>query len=267
MHKTISIGNDAEFILIKGKTPISSIGLIGGTKDNPLPVNLGALQEDNVLAEINIKPAFSAQEWEHHIKEVVKQLEYKLPKGVKISKLASAIFPDKALEHPKALRFGCDPDYNAWTGSENPCPCLPKGMERLRSAGGHVHVGIKGLSRDAKMALIRTMDALIGIQTVLLDKDKRRKNLYGKAGAMRLKPYGVEWRTPSNFWIFDEYTRCWMFNSAIFCASSFTDQKIKQVIQQDVVDIINENDQKAARIYTKLIGRRTGMPVHKRLCA
>jgi hypothetical protein len=36
------------------------------------------------------------------------------------------------------------------------------------------------------------------------DDDKDRRSLYGKPGAFRVKPYGVEYRTASNAWITSE---------------------------------------------------------------
>lgn len=257
------LGNDAEFILVRrGGIPISAIGIVGGNKLHPLPVKLGALQEDNVLAEININPARTLAQWERNINTVIAQLKEKLPKGVVLSRFASALYGERELTDPKSKEFGCDPDYNAWTGQENSKPQLPLELNGLRSAGGHVHTGYPKLSYDAKMALIRTNDTVIGLQTVLLDKDTRRKNLYGKAGAMRFKEYGVEWRTPSNFWIFDETSRKWMFKAAMFCASNLGRKQLDFFIRQDVADIINNNDKKEALVYLKILKKAVNIPVH-----
>ena len=46
----VTIGNDVEFILTGKRGPVSSIGMVGGTKSFPSPCDCGALQEDNVLA-------------------------------------------------------------------------------------------------------------------------------------------------------------------------------------------------------------------------
>ena len=42
------------------------------------------------------------------------------------------------------------------------------------------------------------MDAFLGIPSVVKDKDKRRRSLYGKAGCFRLTDYGVEYRVLSS---------------------------------------------------------------------
>jgi hypothetical protein len=47
------------------------------------------------------------------------------------------------------------------------------------------------------------MDLFIGISSLLVDPDEsaaRRRELYGRAGCHRPKPYGVEYRTVGNFW-------------------------------------------------------------------
>jgi hypothetical protein len=38
-----------------------------------------------------------------------------------------------------------------------------------------------------------------------------RRGIYGGAGSFRPKPYGMEYRTPSNNWTFDSATRQWVF--------------------------------------------------------
>lgn len=247
---TILIGNDVEFILVSGNSPKSAIGIVGGSKDSPSPCKCGALQEDNVLAEINIDPARTAAQWETNISAVVEELRARLPDNVFISKFASALFPAGELMHPKAKEFGCDPDINAWTESTNNFT-KPKGtLSRLRSAGGHVHIGIPELSVEDGFEVIRCLDAFIGIQTVLHDSDVQRKVLYGKAGAMRFKSYGVEWRTPSNFWAHSAATRKWMFESAMFIAKNFKSLQ-KYYITHNVTEAINSNDKGAA---SRLLG-------------
>ena len=106
------------------------------------------------------------------------------------------------LEHPNAQTFGCDPDFNAWTGRKNP---RPKATDKnLRSCGGHVHIGyLEGKYKDlAPRSIIKACDLYMGIPAVFMDNGTLRKQLYGKAGAYRQKGYGVEYRSLSNFWIF-----------------------------------------------------------------
>ena len=259
---TNTIGHDVEFILTREGNPVSSIGLIGGSKDFPRPCNLGALQEDNVLAEINILPATTVEEWERNNKTVVQELQSLLPPGIVLSTAASAFYSRCELSDPKALEFGCDPDMNAWSRKFNKFKTLSGKFKALRSAGGHVHVGIPDMDIKSKFNLIRCMDAFIGQQTVLLDKDKERKRLYGKAGAMRLKPYGVEWRVPSNFWIHSEYDRTWMFEAAMFCADNFSVLE-DMYKQKSIVTTINTNNALSAAKNLNLLYALIEFPLHK----
>lgn len=98
--------------------------------------------------------------------------------------------------------------------------------ESLRSAGGHIHIGfanivvpfdgdIYGYTPDEQRAgLVRMLDKYLGIPSVLLEPDNKRKELYGKAGAYRPKEYGVEYRTISNFYLSSPEAMQWAFESS-----------------------------------------------------
>jgi hypothetical protein len=47
------------------------------------------------------------------------------------------------------------------------------------------------------------MDKFLGVWSVVRDQDNLRRKLYGKSGSFRPQPHGCEYRTLSNFWIFD----------------------------------------------------------------
>ena len=206
MKTSFMVGSDPELFIgtPEGKV-ISAIGKFGGTKEEPLRViRKGfSIQEDNVLLEYNTPPAKSVGAFGKYQAEIRDYLGEQVDKlGFKILPIASASLEGDQLADPRAWVFGCDPDYNVWTGEMNPKPHSPD--ETLRSAGGHVHVGVIGLTVRDKIRLGRLLDLFVGTTLSQIDPDKRRRELYGKAGAIRFKPYGLEYRTPSNFWTFSE---------------------------------------------------------------
>lgn len=203
MKPAFTIGADPEFFLVDHHNNyISAIGVVGGTKGRPLDIGNGcAVQEDNVAVEFNIAPADSVDAFvastKYALEEITKRVK---EKNLFPSLVASKVFDDRQLDHPHAQVFGCDPDYNAWTRQENPKPRASNA--NLRSAGGHVHIGV---NLD-KLQLIRWCDVFLGLPSVMEDDDKERRQLYGKAGAFRPgKSYdGVEYRTLSNYWLKSE---------------------------------------------------------------
>jgi hypothetical protein len=207
----MKIGFDPEFFLRDKATGklISAIGLVGGSKDNPKPIGNGCfVQEDNVAVEFNIPPVeytnveeTSQIVWEYfqYVYDWVNKNVCE-PNGLEIAIIPSGYFEPDQLDNEAARTFGCDPDYNAYTGAENP---RPKGPEGLRTCGGHIHIGYDNPSPEFNREIVQNMDFLLGVQSVLLDKDTERRRLYGKAGAYRNKDYGVEYRTVSNFWCKD----------------------------------------------------------------
>jgi hypothetical protein len=181
----------------------SSIGKIGGTKDNPLPVPaLGKgffLQEDNVAVEYNIPPAGRSTNFVSNNERMLEEIARRADAlGLKPVIAPSAEFPVEELLDERAQVFGCDPDFCAWTLRMNPRPHCDNPV--LRSAGGHIHVGTK-LTDPQKVLVARWMDLLVAVPLMMFDTDTQRRLLYGRPGAMRFKKYGLEYRTASNWWL------------------------------------------------------------------
>ena len=245
--KDISLGADPELFVTKGNKIVSAIGLIGGTKDSPVPVMRGGLQEDNVLAEINIDPCNDLENWLINLDLVTKQLKERLGIGYSvIAKPSHDFTPEELCKNIKALAFGCDPDYNAYTGEENP---RPSAETTLRTAGGHVHVGYPGASFKTAAQVCKALDVVLGIPSVILDPDNRRRSMYGKAGAFRLKSYGVEYRSLSNFWMNSRELKTWVFNSSkdLMKALDISSKVFESVGEYEVQSIINKGDIISAR--------------------
>lgn len=237
------LGADPEVFLVDatGKH-ISAIPYIKADKWNPMQIpdmDEGyTLQQDNVSLEYGIPPAASADEFVKHIQQVMqKSLEY-VPKGLSFSKLSCTIFEKDQMDHPLAHVFGCEPDYCAWTQDENKKPQPPH--EFMRSAGGHIHVETK----KNPYLCVKKMDLFLGVPSTLMDKGEERKQLYGKSGAMRIKPYGFEYRVLSNFWIFEEKYIRWAWKQTQRALNS-------NVVVDDIaeyIDIaINKNDKEMAQ--------------------
>lgn len=248
-----SIGCDPEIFLVDkhGKFK-SAIGLIGGSKWVPRPIpELGeghAMLEDNVAVEFNIAPATDHTQFLQSIRNVMATIQQTVGHELQFSDVSAVSFDQQELMHPQALEFGCEPDFNAWTKEINPRP-LATDMN-LRSCGGHVHVGFTGLDR---IDVVRAMDVFLGAPSTLLDNDTKRRQLYGKAGCHRPKPYGVEYRTLSNFWIFKDELVKWVYDQTAkaveFVAKGNTiDQESGELVQR----CINLGDQDA---YTELSKR------------
>jgi hypothetical protein len=244
-----TIGADVEVFALNPTTKdfISLCDKIGGTKEHPLPIEtLGygfAIQEDNVSLEFNIPACSTPSQWN---KNIIKMTTFcdKLLKDMQLemSIISAAEFNEIELSNPKALVFGCEPDYNAWTKKENPKPV--SNNPKLRTAGGHIHLG----SSRNMLELVQNMDLLLGIPSIILDnspQSKMRRELYGKAGAMRPKPYGIEYRVLSNFWIFKQELINWVYNQTVE-ASKFK-YKFKVKDMELITKTINTGDEDAAR--------------------
>lgn len=245
----ITIGTDPEaFVVREDGTVDIAVGKIGGDKLVPLPVNGGAVQEDNVLAEFNIHPSSTEEQFVTTINTVIQEMEQLLCfHGLSVLFKPSHWFQkeDLAAGGYQAVQFGCDPDYNAYTGEVNP---KPNTETTLRTAGGHVHIGYNNPDEQTNRELVIACDLLLGIPSVLLDGDTERRAQYGKAGAFRHQPHGVEYRTLSNFWLASDDLKRWVFKQAALAAE---DRKslialVESIGGAEVQRIINESDTEAA---------------------
>lgn len=260
MNKVL-IGADPELFVGNNGQVLTAIGKVGGTKQEPRVVPMGALQEDNVLLEFNIDPAESLATFIKNIKGVLEKGREDLAQhGLDVIRgLSSHIYESDILDAAgdQAWVFGCEPDFNAWTRDMN---FMPRDVHpNLRTAGGHVHVGFSHLERvtKAKSAnVIKMCDYLLGLGSVLLDPDEQRKQLYGKAGACRFKKYGVEYRTLSNFWLFSDDLLAWAYQGGVDAYERLEDLKAfeKLIPAEQVQNIINTGDKFAAEASMKALG-------------
>lgn len=216
-----TFGCDPEMFILdpKGRY-VSAEGLLPGTKEAPYPVEGGAVQVDGMAAEFNIDPVTSWPAFDLNIRRVVGAMQDMLPKGHTLSAVPAVVFDkdvwDKSPDIAKEL--GCSPDFNAWTGKVNPIPHLPDNP-RMRTASGHLHLGWtdgESLTDESHAKncrdLVQQLDWYLGAWSVEMDPDPTRRQLYGKAGAMRYKEYGVEYRVLSNFWLTSEERRLAVWN-------------------------------------------------------
>lgn len=255
----ILIGADPEVFLVNNVRLISSIGLIGGSKYEPKDYGDGiSLQEDNVAVEWNIPPCKTAEEFvRFNTLAMEKILQVVKSKGLFLGIQASGMFDDDQLAHPAAKEFGCEPDFNAWTYEPNP---RPKANAKLRSCGGHVHIGVGNFEPEGCFNIVKIMDAICGVPLSLLDKDRRRRELYGKAGACRPKPYGVEYRTLSNYWLTNEDLMKFVFecaqNAARLKDDSAVVDAVKRMgpyIQSAINESHEENRRKVLEVFDEFI--------------
>lgn len=205
----ILIGADPEFWVVKDGKPVSAYGLVDGTKEKPQPLTHGAVQVDGMALEVNINPAETWREFRRNLVSVMSEVRALIPDEYDFSFEPVANFgKDYIQSQPEeAKELGCQPDFCAYTGEANDTPDADKGF---RTAAGHFHIGwCEGVDVElpahieACRTITRELDATLGVLTQLWDTDRTRQELYGKRGAFRSKPYGVEYRVPSCAWLKD----------------------------------------------------------------
>jgi hypothetical protein len=226
----------------------SAIGVVPGTKENPFKTKHGSVQHDNVSAELGVLPAKAAGVFSRNISSAIADLnEIISPHGLYYSKVASATFPASELNTPEAQEFGCDRDYDAYD-PKNPCIVNKDGLDPgFRTAGGHVHIGHQTALEYPELTIL-ACDLFLGLPSIIMDKDSKRRLLYGKASRYRIQPWGVEYRTLSNFWIWTNEYKLWVFNQVqkVIANPSIIFELDTVVPITDIRTVINSSNRKLA---------------------
>lgn len=232
-----SVGADPELFLTHEGEIQSAIGIIRGTKRRPAKTGIPGftIQPDNILAEFNIPPAKSKDEFVSNIKTGVRIVKLSIPDGWNVAPIAAATVNPDLLKPAAARKFGCEPDYNVWTNevqvADAPTSCL-------RTSSGHLHIGYKNPTEEISTKIAKALDIRLGAPSVILDPDRRRREVYGKAGSIRLKKYGLEYRTLSSFWLASEALTSWVYDEIPKALNMVSEGVIDNLAIADIYDIV-----------------------------
>jgi len=220
-----TIGGDPEFFITDKEGKVTNADMFLPGKRNPIPVSdyRGKKESsrvffDGIQGEMAPKEQQCREYFAHNIQRCFRAVYNRIPEDHSISLAPSARVTKRVLNRadPEARMFGCEPDFNAYTGNTN-TPEMDASNHPFRYAGGHMHLGAssKYIQKDSPeyqlinepeshLRAIKLLDLMVTIPTILLDKgpgSQRRRSKYGKAGCFRPTPYGVEYRTPSCWWL------------------------------------------------------------------
>ena len=111
---------------------------------------------------------------------------------------------------------------------------------------GHIHVGYDDHNVVTNNYIIKALDLFLSVPLVIMEPDNRRKEMYGNAGAYRQQPWGVEYRTTSNYifsspelmkWAFEQVEKAIEFvnnDSLRFTLDSYSDSIYGAINKKDI---------------------------------
>jgi hypothetical protein len=201
-NNTPRFGTDPEAFLSKNGAIVGSEKLI---PEKGIRTYAGKVVRDGVQFELNPVSSNSIQELGSnigHLLQHVAKRANKLKLSLNFDGLVEVSRKELDSLSPGSRVLGCMPSYNVY--EERPITVNPV-LYRKRSAGGHIHNGIRHpLLMQERRRMVPYYDIFVGTGTVLLDRDpgavERREN-YGRAGECRFPDHGLEYRTTSNFWL------------------------------------------------------------------
>jgi hypothetical protein len=211
MIENWKLGSDPEFLLMNHQSkPVSVEGMLGCSKENPLDIGNGcAIQEDCVAVEFNIPPVNNADDFVEYIRYSIATLRGMIRRDLHFSFLPSAEFDEIQLSTEQSREGGCDPDKNVW---DEDAECKPNlSATSRRAAGSHLHLSYLNPNEETSLNFIKIFEVYGTIPTLKYEEKLSaifRRELYGAAGSYRIKPYGVEYRSLSSFWLqYEEWQR------------------------------------------------------------
>lgn len=210
MTSKLMVGADPEFFVRKKNSFISGHIFQCGTKRNPMKTEHGSIQVDGLALEANVIPAGSKEEFLKNVYDAfgdLKKFVTSVDADCELIPAACVFFGNEYIKTlpPETSKLGCEPDYNAYTGKTNPSP---EEISPYRTGSGHIHIGWTEGANPRNITHFRKccdfakqLDYYLGLPSLKWDDDNKRRLLYGKAGAFRPKPYGMEYRVLSNKWM------------------------------------------------------------------
>lgn len=270
---SVTIGGDPELFLVdKEGNAVSAIGKVPGSKEEPFVLeHLGegfAIQTDCCSVEFNLPPVnfiehhheVSAARFKTNVDAMLCYIRSIIPAGLDLSFKTSIEFSDEDLEHPQAREAGCSVDYNAWELCPNEKPDFVS--TNVRCNGAHLHFGYNDPTDLTSIELIKALDLTLGITSVVIDQDKERRKLYGKAGCFRMTSFGIEYRVPSPYYLANEELVKHVFRAIDKAIDLVNEGKEYSDIEQlDIQTCINISDAEMAYELIKKYKLESILPV------
>lgn len=251
VDESFLIGSDPEVFITLENNIISADRLFpDSNRDNPI-YNDGiiSIHRDNALLEYTHNPVSNIDDWVkiHDRALSIIRNEILDPKYFSISPLQEAKVIDVT-----DYEIGCIEDeciYKGYCG-------VDKFIDETRTAGGHIHISRKDINTRSKNIIIKMLDIELSIKAILENREplNSRRQLYGKAGTYRYKKNKniLEYRTPSNYWIFTEKDRRWVFEKVKYVLQNYKkfESDIPEIVIQDTINNFNKEVKKEYGIIT-----------------
>lgn len=239
----VMMGGDPELFVSKGDAVIGSekiipeLGLKGGTNIKPSVVR------DGIQIELNPQARATVGLLAVEISTAMEMLERVVRKneGVKLDWRGLVEVDRAELDSlsEKSRILGCKPSFNIY--GERPIKVDPA-TYRKRSAGGHMHFGLRNPLFKSRLDLIPPFDILVANQCVMMDRDpnaaERREN-YGRVGEYRTPAYGIEYRCLSNFWLRNYTLMSFVYGMANFAISMVSERLAGNDLESELIQLVN----------------------------
>lgn len=134
-----TIGSDPEFVVV-GNTPVSMVGIVGGTKEHPQPIQIDGCccLTDNVLVEFTIPPCSNFTAVKDYIDRCVGLTQTELqkinPKWT-LNAISSVEFPESELQSEQAQQFSCERSNSLYSVNGLSPLISPEDTKNFRFAG------------------------------------------------------------------------------------------------------------------------------------
>lgn len=225
----ILIGTDPEVFLRHKYTGdfVSAHGMFPGSKDEPFKLDRGAMQVDGHALEFNTDPVGTEDEFVEVVNHVFNQV-----KGYVEATDPNVEIVLEPVAHFDPMYFnclpdiskvlGCTPDFSATTGKQLDAPAI--GFEPIRTSSGHIHIGWtkdedefdeKEFQKRFVLANRITPYLLKAAEKWETKASEERRLYYGRDGAFRPKPYGVELRALDCLWLANDNRMREVFRAAV----------------------------------------------------